>query len=104
MERPMARSAHELARDTIALSSLPTIYARLTAALAKPRVSTAQIAEIIASDSALTARLLRLVNSAFYAFPLRIETVHQAGFLVGTQPIPDLAPATSGLRVVPRIP
>ena len=65
----MARSARELARETPALSSLPMVYARLTEALAKPRVSTAQIAKIIACDSALTARLLRLVNSAFYAFP-----------------------------------
>ena len=100
----MTRSARELARATPALSSLPMVYARLTQALAKPRVSTAQIAEIIASDSALTARLLRLVNSAFYAFPLRIETVHQAVFLVGTQQIHDLALATSVLRVFPRIP
>ena len=100
----MARSARELAQETPALSSLPTIYTRLTEALAKPRVSTGQIAEIIASDSALTARLLRLVNSAFYAFPLRIETVHQAVFLVGTQQIHDLALATSVLRVFPRIP
>src|SRR5438046_8747981 len=90
-ENPMARSARELARETPALSSLPTIYARLTAALAKPRVSTAQIAEIIASDSALTARLLRLVTSAFYAFPLRTQPLHQSPFLVrsaATQALP----------------
>jgi HD-like signal output (HDOD) protein len=100
----MARSARELAQEAPALSSLPTIYTRLTEALAKPRVSTGQIAEIIASDSALTARLLRLVNSAFYAFPARIETVHHAVFLVGTQQIHDLTLATSVLRVFPRIP
>ena len=100
----MARSAHELARATIALSSLPTIYTRLLAALDEPRVSTAQIAEIIASDSALTARLLRLVNSAFYAFPSRIETVQQAVFLVGTRQIHDLALATYVLRVFTGIP
>jgi HD-like signal output (HDOD) protein len=100
----MARSARELARETVALSSLPTIYARLVGALEKPRVSTAQIAAIIASDSALTARLLRLVNSAFYAFPSRIETVQQAVFLVGTRQIHDLALATSVLRVFAGIP
>jgi HD-like signal output (HDOD) protein len=100
----MARSARELARETVALSSLPTIYARLVGALEKPRVSTAQIAAIIASDPVLTARLLRLVNSAFYAFPSRIETVQQAVFLVGTRQIHDLALATSVLRVFAGIP
>ena len=59
----MARSARELARETPALSSLPMVYARLTEALAKPRVSTAQIAKIIACDSALTARGSTPVNA-----------------------------------------
>ena len=100
----MARSARELARGTPALSTLPMIYLRLSEALANPRVSTAQIADIISSDAAMTARLLRLVNSAFYALPTRIETVQQAVFLVGTQQIHNIALATSVLRVFARIP
>ena len=91
-------------RESPTLASLPMIYTRLTEAIENPRASTMRIAHIIASDSALTARLLRLVNSAFYAFSSRIDTVQQAVLLIGTQPIRDLALATSVLSVFPGIP
>lgn len=100
----MARNARALVRESPTLASLPTIYTRLTEAIEDPRASATQIADIIASDSALTARLLRLVNSTFYAFSTRIDTVQQAVLLIGTQPIRDLALATSVLSVFPGIP
>jgi HD-like signal output (HDOD) protein len=100
----MAHDARAFVRESPTLASLPIIYTRLTEAIDNPRASTAQIADIIASDSALTARLLRLVNSAFYAFSSRIDTVQQAVLLIGTQPIRDLALATSVFSVFPGIP
>jgi len=100
----MAHDVRAFMRESPTLASLPMIYTRLTEAIANPRASTMQIADIIASDSALTARLLRLVNSAFYAFSSRIDTVQQAVLLIGTQPIRDLALATSVLSVFPGIP
>lgn len=100
----MAHNVRAFVRESPTLASLPTIYTRLTEAIANPRASTAQIADIIASDPALTARLLRLVNSAFYAFSSRIDTVQHAVLLIGTQPIHDLALATSVLNVFPGIP
>ena len=100
----MANNVRALVRESPTLASLPMIYTRLTEAIDNPRASTMQIADIIASDSALTARLLRLVNSAFYAFSSRIDTVQQAVLLIGTQPIRDLALATSVLSVFPGIP
>ena len=100
----MAHNVRALVRESPTLASLPMIYTRLTEAIDNPRASTMQIADIIASDSALTARLLRLVNSAFYAFSSRIDTVQQAVLLIGTQPIRDLALATSVLSVFPGIP
>lgn len=100
----MADNARGLVRESPTLASLPTIYTRLAEAIERPRVSATQIADIIASDAALTARLLRLVNSTFYAFSARIDTVQQAVLLIGTQPIHDLALATSVLSVFPGIP
>ena len=100
----MAHNVRAFVRESPTLASLPIIYTRLTEAIENPRASTTQIADIIASDAALTARLLRLVNSAFYAFSSRIDTVQQAVLLIGTQPIRDLALATSVFSVFPGIP
>src|SRR5215831_3369033 len=100
----MAHSVRALVLESPTLASLPTIYIRLMEAIDNPRASTNQIADVMASYPALTARLLRLVNSAFYAFSSRIDTVQQAVLLIGTQPLHDLALATSVLSVFPGIP
>ncbi len=100
----MATETCTLLDETAAAVSAPHVYARLTEAIANPRGSTALIAEIISEDAALTARLLRLVNSAFYGFPFPVDTVSRAVMLVGTQQISDLALATSVMTTFDGIP
>ena len=95
----MARSLERLVDGAAWMPSLPQIYLQLTRVLDNPRASTAQIADIIGQDPSLTARLLRLVNSAFYCFPSKVENIADAVWLVGTEQIRDLALATSVLRV-----
>lgn len=86
------------------LPSLPLVYTSLRAALNDPRVSSTRIAEILSQDAALTARILRLVNSAFYAFSIPVETVSRAVLLIGTEQIHDLALATLVMRLFAGIP
>jgi len=86
------------------MPSLPLVYTNLRSALDDPRSSSTRIADILGQDAALTARLLRLVNSAFYAFAIPVETVSRAVLLVGTEQIHDLALATLVIRVFDGIP
>ncbi|MFW6005480.1 MAG: HDOD domain-containing protein, partial [Desulfonatronovibrionaceae bacterium] len=55
--------------------------------------------DIISKDQALTANLLRLVNSAFYGFPSRIDTISRAVTIIGTRQLSTLA---LGLSVISR--
>lgn len=96
--------ARALALAAARVPSLPRIYGRLAEALDNPRASSGHIAEIIGGDAGLSARLLRLVNSAFYCFPARVESISHAVTLVGTEQIRELALATSILRVFSGIP
>ncbi|MFZ4619383.1 MAG: HDOD domain-containing protein, partial [Bacteroidota bacterium] len=57
------------------LSSVPIVYTQLDEAIRNSRVSSGHISAIISQDTALTARLLRIVNSAFYSFPRKIDTI-----------------------------
>jgi HD-like signal output (HDOD) protein len=100
----MAADTIALLDETVATASAPLVYARLTEAIANPRASTSLIADIISEDAALTARLLRVVNSAFYGFPFPIDTVSRAVMLVGTQQISDLALATTVMTTFAGIP
>lgn len=93
-----------LLKGLVELSSLPFIYIKINEAVNNPRSSIEDISEIISGDPGLTSRLLRLVNSAFYGFPSKIETVSRALLMVGTQQIRDLALATSVMSLFKGIP
>lgn len=92
-------SPRELLRGYVEVSSLPTIHLRLEEAINNPKKSMSDIAKVIREDPGLTARLLRIVNSAFYNFPSRVETISQAVTIVGTQQLSALALATSVMQM-----
>jgi len=85
----------DLLADPAELGSPPLVYRRLMEVINHPRGGAGDVANVIREDTALTARLLKLVNSAFFAFPKKIETVSQAVSVVGTSQVRDLALATS---------
>ena len=86
------------------LHSLPTIYHQLDKAINDPHSSTNQISAIISEDTSLTARLLKLANSAFFNFPSKVDTITMAVSIIGTRQIRDLALATSVIEMFDGIP
>ncbi|MFV0421252.1 EAL and HDOD domain-containing protein [Oleidesulfovibrio sp.] len=65
------------------LTSSESIKTRLLARLAAKDYNMTDIAEIIQVDAALTTRLLRHLNSAYYALPSRVSSVQQAATMLG---------------------
>lgn len=100
----MITSPSDLLKGYVEISSLPTIFARINEAVNNPRSSMTEIARIISEDAGLTARLLMVVNSAFFSFPQRIESINKAISIVGTQQLRDLALATSIMKLFKGIP
>lgn len=93
----------EVVRHAGRLYSLPDICLRLQELIAR-QASVFEIADLVALDPALTARLLRLANSSFYAFPSPVDTVSRAVRLIGTNELYNLALATSAVSAFARIP
>lgn len=87
-ERP---SIDFLVNRHVKLCSLPDIYHRIVAVLQNPRSSAMHIAEVVSKDVSLSARLLKLVNSPFYGFPGRIDTIQRAVTLLGSNELTTLA-------------
>jgi c-di-GMP-related signal transduction protein len=58
---------------------------KLLSRLQDPEITTKQLEELIAQDVAFSYRILRYVNSAAYAPPRKIESIHQAGHVPGRQ-------------------
>jgi len=65
------------------LPSLPIIIAELNQLMSDPRTTAPKLATVIMKDPAITARVLKIVNSAFFGFPKRIESVNQAIVALG---------------------
>ncbi|MBU1317841.1 MAG: HDOD domain-containing protein [candidate division Zixibacteria bacterium] len=76
------------------LPSPPNIYFQLVRELQSDKSSVKHIAEIISKDVSLTAKMLQLINSAFFGLPTRIESPLQAVNLLGLDTVRDLAMIT----------
>jgi len=73
------------------LPSAPAVYFKLTQALAKADTSTSEVAEIVQEDPAMSAKILQLVNSAYFGLPQRVATLQHAVSYLGVDPIKALA-------------
>lgn len=65
------------------LPSIPAVYHQILEALQAPECPTQRIGEIVASDPALTAKILQLVNSAFFGFAREISSAEEAAIFLG---------------------
>ena len=77
------------------LISLPDVYWRLKEILPSRDYSIRDIGQIIMYDPGLTVRLLRIVNSAYFGFSSKIETVNHALSILGVRQIEELILTTS---------
>ena len=86
---------HDLISENEPLASLPNTFYLLQDEVEDPNSDFARIGKIISMDPALTLRLLKIVNSAFYGYRNQIETVSHALGVVGTEQLIQLVLATS---------
>lgn len=90
--------------DGTKLSTLPDIYNQLIDAIAKPSSSTYDIENVISKDTNLSARLLKIVNSAFYGYPSKIDTLSRAVNIIGTRQLCTLAMGVNIITIFNKIP
>ncbi len=88
-------SAQELTSQIDGLTSLPMVYERVREQLQSPHGSVFEVARLVSADPALTARLLRLVNSAMFGHRGEIDSVVRAVQILGLQQVHDLVLAMS---------
>lgn len=100
----VGQSSRDLVRGEVQLAALPDVYLRIVQVLNAPTSNAGHIASVVSKDSSLAARLLKLVNSAFYGFPGRIDSIQRAVALVGGNELSTLALGVSMLRIFDDIP
>ena len=100
----MANKAEDLVKGVVKLISLPEIYIRVSQALEDENHNAKQLGDIIGHDPALTARILRIVNSAYYSLANQVELVSRAVSVIGEDDLRNLVLATSAVDTSKRIP
>ncbi len=94
----------KLVQNISNLVSLPDACLRANELLEDPKASASEVGEVLSYDPGLTARLLKIVNSAIYGFPSRIETVDRAITIIGTKDLRALVLATAAVEAFNKIP
>ncbi len=94
----------ELVSGVVRLVSLPEVCIRVNEMMDDPVVNATDIGRVISQDTSLTARLLKIVNSAFYGFQARIETVSRAVTVIGLRELRGLVLAASAVESFSKLP
>ena len=72
------------------LPAIPSLYVELVEALQEPETRLEDVGQIIAQDPAMTAKVLQLVNSAFFGLGREITTPAEAAAYLGLDTIKSL--------------
>jgi HD-like signal output (HDOD) protein/CheY-like chemotaxis protein len=73
-----------------AFRSLPTLYVEVLKELRSPNASAQAVGEIVAKDLAMSAKMLQIVNSAFYGLQRKITDPSEAVLLLGMDTVQSL--------------
>ena len=94
----------DLVTRNVRLVSLPEVCIQVQALSGSSHTTANDIADVVSKDTALTTRLLKLVNSAYFSLPRKIDTVSRAVNMIGMRELRNLTLAASAAEVFSNIP
>lgn len=93
-------SAESLLAESNALISLPEVCLKLREVIADSSHSRKDIADIIVYDPALTARILKIANSAYYGLSQSVRDISHALSILGEKELNNLVIVTSIVKTM----
>ncbi|WP_303850128.1 HDOD domain-containing protein [Seleniivibrio woodruffii] len=97
-------TADSMVEKEVGLASFPDVYYKIKDVLSNPTSSASHMADVVEKDTSLSAKLLKIVNSAFYSFPSRIDSIRRAITIIGTKELGTLAVGISAIEAFKGIP
>lgn len=92
----------EVTKKVKEIPALPAITRRVLQLTDDANSTVRDLNEVISQDQGLTAKVLRLANSAYYGFPRRIYSISEAIILLGFSTIRSLVLAASVYNMLGR--
>ena len=85
--------------ESPSLPTLPTVAYKLISISSNEEIGMKDIADLISKDASLSAKVLKIANSALYNLPCKISTIQQAASRLGMNAIRNLTLSFSFLSV-----
>jgi len=85
--------------ESPSLPTLPTVAYKLISISTNEEIGMKDIADLISRDVSLSAKILKIANSALYNLPCKVSTIHQAASRLGMNAIRNLTLSFSFLSV-----
>ena len=97
LPRALARiyMPEQIVTSSVRLVTLPAVFMQVKKVVDDPRATPMDLAKVISVDPAMSARLLQLINSAFWGFSGVIDSLSRAVSLLGMIHVHDLVLASS---------
>ncbi len=77
------------------IATLPEVTVKIIQIVENPKSTARDLHEVIRNDPALSSRLLKVVNSAFYGLPGQIASIDRAIVLLGLSAVKNISIAAS---------
>ena len=90
-----APTASSLAAQVKSIPTLPAVLTILSRRMEDPKTSSEDLAQVIVQDQAIASKVLKLVNSPFYGFSGRIQSISQGIVILGFNAVKNLVLSTS---------
>lgn len=81
--------------DVGEIATLPEVTVKIIEIVENPKSTARDLHDVIKNDPALSARILKVVNSAFYGLPGQISSIDRAIVLLGLSAVKNIAIAAS---------
>lgn len=84
-----------LIEANLEIPTIPVVASRALKEMSDPEVSAGKLARIIAEDQGLTARILKVANSALYALKREVKNLQQAATILGFEALKGIVVSVS---------
>ena len=82
------------------LPTLPVVVTRVIEETDRPEATAHSVEEVLSTDQALTTKVLRVVNSAYYGLSGQVTSVSQAIVILGMHQVRNLALSVGALSAI----
>ncbi|MDR2421809.1 MAG: HDOD domain-containing protein [Deltaproteobacteria bacterium] len=98
MSQPVTQDRSQAKKEVRRIKNLPTvpgIVAKISRMVENPETSAAEVGRLISQDQVLSAKVLRMANSAFFGMSRKISSISQALVILGFDVVKGLVLTSS---------